>query len=327
MRKLSRVCNQGHSTRVLPYLFSCQILILVFLGSPVAFGQQPHPIDAHAVLEFNAQPQHQLSVKEGNNLVKKNVSNLANFQLADNQDYAVVEANNQVKKLPPSYQIPGAQDIRGDKYLLPFNLLAKLSNNSTVSLGVILINSTPMEIDDTGEEFNGKLVFRLLNRDHPNLPGEDLKKPVMFEIYSQKLDVVDPERIEIDRTNTSSPAISCRGDNGLVDSVDVKIVTEFKPEGYVFHLNIEPYLEIMSKKNKIQGMGIEEANMSLMLLGTTQDGSLEVSLDVSLGSVDPSDMKVYPDKPEQFKVRSAGLGEAVVTAFAPNIRTIEKSFT
>jgi len=296
-------------------------------GLPVAYGQQPQTINAHRALEFNAQPQQQLSVKEGNNLVEESVSNISNFQLSDNQDYAVAEASGQVKKLPPSFQIPGAQDIEGDKYLLPFNLLAKLSNNATVSLGVILINSTPMEIDDAGKEFNGNLVFRLLNRDHPNLPGEDLKKPVIFEIYSQKLDVINPERIELNRTNTSSPEINCRGDNGLVDSVDVKIVTEFKPEGYVFHLNIEPYLEIMSRKNNIQGMGIEEATMSLMLLGTTNDDSLDVSLDVSLGSVDPTDMKVYPDKPEQFKVRSASLGEAVVTAYAPNIRTIEKSFT
>ena len=100
MRKLSGVCIHGHSTRVLPYLFLCHMLILVFLGSPVAFSQQPHPFDTLSVLEFTAQPQHQLSVMEGNNLVEENVSNIANFQLADNQDYAVVDVNENVKKLP-----------------------------------------------------------------------------------------------------------------------------------------------------------------------------------------------------------------------------------
>jgi hypothetical protein len=183
-----------------------------------------------------------------------------------------------------------------------------------------------MEIDDVGEQFNGKLVFRLLNRNNPTHPGEDLKNPVNFEIYSQKLDVINPARIELNRTNTSSPEITCKGGKGLADSVDVRIVTDFKPEGYVFHLNIEPYLEIMSIKNKILGMGIEETNMTLMLQGTTLTDSIAVSLDASLGSVDPYEIYVYPKRGKQFSVRSAGLGETVITAHAPNIKTIEKRF-
>lgn len=327
MRNIPGVSPQSHSTRAFPCLSTCLMLILVFLGSPAAVGQQFRPVDTLSVLEFNAQPRHRMSIMEGNRLVQENASNASNFQLSENQDYAVIEAADQVRKLPSSYQIPGNQDIQGEKYLLPFNLLTKLTNNSTVSLGVILINSTPMEIDDAGGQFKGNLVFRLLNRDHPSLPGEDLKHPVLFEIYSQELDEISPERIELNRTNTSSPEISCRGDHGLVDSVDVKIVTEFNPEGYVFHLNIKPYLEIESKKSTIQGMGVEEANMSLLLLGTTRNDNLHVSLDASLGSVDPIELNVYPDRPGHFKLRSAGLGKTVVTAYAPNIRTIEKGFT
>ncbi len=262
MRKLSRVSSVSHSTRVFLNLFSCLIFCLVFLGSPLVISQQPQASDTHPVLEFTAQPQQHIAIMEGNNLVHEPIANATEFQLADNQDLALIEVDDPVRKLPPYYQIPGNLDITGDKYLLPFNLLARLTDNSTVSLGVILINSTPMEIDETGEQFKGKLVFRLLDRNNPTLPGKDLVNSVFFEVYSRELDLINPARIELKRTNTSSPEITCNGDKGLVDSVDVKIVTDFKPEGYVFHLNIQPYLEIMSKKNIIQGMGIENVNMT-----------------------------------------------------------------
>jgi len=326
MKKLSKVRIVNYSVRVILYLFSYFILCPAFLGSPVVVGQHLQPQDSQSVLEFTAQPQHSIAIMEGHNLVYESAANVADFQLADNQNFAIIEADDKVVKLPPSYQIPGNPDIKGDKYLLPFNLLAKLTDNSTVSLGVILINSTPMEIDDTGKQFKGNLVFRLLNRNNPTHPGEDLRDSVFFDIYSQELDLILPQRIGLKRTNTSSPEINCNGDRGLVDSVDVKIVTDFKPEGYVFHLDIKPYLEIMSKKNTILGMGIENANMILMLQGTTLKDSIDVALDASLGSVDPNQIMIHSDRPGQFKVRSAGLGDTFVSAHSPNIKTIEKSF-
>lgn len=326
MRKLPRLCSVNYSTRIFLKLFFFLILCSAFLGSSIVSGQQAQTRDTLSELKFIAQPQHRIAIMEEDNRVQETNVNAATFQLAENQNFAVIEADIPVRKLSPSNKIPGILDMTGDKYLLPFNLLARLTDNSTVELGVILINSTAMEIDEAGQQFNGKLVFRLLNRNNPTLPAEDLESPVFFEVYSQKLDLINPERIEFTRTNSSSPEISCGGDKGLVDSVDLKVVTDFKPEGYVFHLDIEPYLEIKSAKNTILGMGIEEPKMTLLLQGTTMNDSIAVSLDASLGTVIPNEIMMYSDIPGQFKVRSAGLGETVISAHAPNIKTIEKSF-
>lgn len=47
-----------------------------------------------------------------------------------------------------------------------------MTSNATVSLGVILINKTPMEIDDAGEQLSGNLVVRLLSFELPNMVNE-----------------------------------------------------------------------------------------------------------------------------------------------------------
>ena len=212
MRILSKVSNVCRSSRVFVYLFSSLFLCSAFLGSAVVIGQQVQPEESLSELEFIAQPQHRVAIMEEDNRVQETNANAATFQLAENQNIAVIDTDMPVRKLSLSSNITGNLDIKGEKYLMPFNLFARLTDHSIVELGVILINSTSMEIDEAGKQFNGKVVFRLLNRNNPNRPSEDLINSVFFEIYSKELDLIVPERIELKRTNTSSPEISCRGD-------------------------------------------------------------------------------------------------------------------
>ena len=76
---------------------------------------------------------------------------------------------------------------------------------------------------------DGTKVFRMLAEDSglKKIKNIGPKDPVNFEIYSQKLDLLNPASVELKRYNTSSPEIKCIGDKGLVDSVDVKIVSGF----------------------------------------------------------------------------------------------------
>jgi hypothetical protein len=302
-----------------------RIFAVVFI-SGVIFNQTfTQPVQLHETLEIQPEQLNQqvhIKMIDMNQVIQDTLVNLQEFVLPENNNLAVIKWGDQVTKLPESYHVPGMQQHPGKNYMMPYRFLAKLKDNTTVYLDVLLINNRPLEFDDSKLEFHGSLVFRLVNRNDPAQSGKELKETVLFELFSRELGILNPSKIELSRTNTDSPEIHCYGKSGLTDSADVKIVTEFKPEGYVFYLNVEPYLEIKCSRKSIQGLGIQEVSATLMLLGSSQDVSINASLDVSLGSVKPEIIAVAASSPSVFKVRSENIGEATLNAHSPNIRTI-----
>jgi hypothetical protein len=77
---------------------------------------------------------------------------------------------------------------------------------------------------------------------------------------------------------------------------------------------IEPFIEMNLTKSHIQGLGIQDAPISILYVGSDKKDSIKVALDVSKGTVIPNTQYIRFNEPAEFRLRSESIGEAEITA-------------
>jgi hypothetical protein len=302
------------------------VLMVALLVPSVAQDLPLSATELQAYPHFSSQAAS-VKIVSQNDVIRDTTVQLAGYSLPPGSRYAVVESGEVITSIPEDTHTPGLNLVEGQKFLLPFKLITRTKNQATVILDIILINRTPMILDVADRRFHGNILVRLLNRNDPTNASIELDEPVSFEIVSSRLENINPAKINVSQVNTDSHEIQCISKSRLTDSVDVKIVPAFKPEGYTFYLDVEPYLEIISNKETIPGLGIHKIPVTIMINGSTLEDSIPVSLEVSKGSVEPHQINVSTVAPSVFTVRSESLGKAEITGHSPNVMIIPDTIT
>ncbi len=172
-------------------------------------------------------------------------------------------------------------------------------------------NLKPLVYDPDNEEgYTSILSFMLFSENGEN--EQKIKTPVHLEINSTRLNTV-PQRLTMDYVNLPSKDIKVFT-REVKDSVDIKIITNSAPKGYVYYLKVDPFLRLSSHDNDIQGLGIEEAEFDVQFRGSSSSDEELVTIISSAGEVSPSSFNLAYNKTQKVKVRSQGLKDIVLSA-------------
>jgi uncharacterized membrane protein YeaQ/YmgE (transglycosylase-associated protein family) len=139
-----------------------------------------------------------------------------------------------------------------------------------------------------------------------------LKIPVLIEVVSNDIRTIDPASKEIDHMSIPLTEIKFRGTD-LSDSAQVKIITKSNPLGYETFLKVRPAIELDSKRQVLQGLGIQSIPISLKVLGSSMKDSVKVSFNIGKGTVEPETVFVPYDRPTVVNLRSEGIGATTLS--------------
>jgi hypothetical protein len=196
------------------------------------------------------------------------------------------------------------------------------SNNNIVYQPVIT-SFKPLTYDYTSEKFTSSLNFMLLSTEDRT---DNISNPVLIELHSNYLESINPNQLKINHLNLPSTSVDVASQNAQ-DSVQVRIVTKTNTDGYETYLKVEPTLSLFSNRNSIQGFGVQKIPLQVRWLGSTSQGSKQVTLSTSKGSISPNTLELKYNTPRTVYVRSEGTGQATITASTSGSQSNELNIT
>lgn len=208
------------------------------------------------------------------------------------------------------FQTKGAAATK--TYALPTAYVTRLRDNEVTYLQPVFNTDKLMHYDAEASDFVGSIYILL---EDPAAPTQQrtLAEPIVMEVRSS-VDVVNPATIRFQHTNIPSQTVIFRDKNPR-DSISIRLITPTNNEGYEMSLGVEPTLRMETKGRRLQGLGLQAIPVTLTLHGGTLNGdSIEVTLDVSKGSVTPAKVFVSADKSGIAWLRSENTGPATLTA-------------
>ena len=143
-----------------------------------------------------------------------------------------------------------------------------------------------------------------------------LPTPLRFQLIAEA-DGVEPAELAFEHTNFPLRRVDVTA-RSVSDSLRVQLVSEVDVNGSDIWLPVVPYLEIETRP-RVQGWGVETARVTVRRMGTTSATPTMVSLTTSSGDLDPYDVEVGAAGTGSSVLRSAGAGEAVLTATVPGL--------
>ena len=236
-----------------------------------------------------------------------------------NQTIFVKEESNVVRQIDPAvyekleYNTKNTMSLH-DVKILP-ELFVKTGDTPAkdITYRIAFESNKPLKYEHETNKYSGTLNFFLVPETTLNpLPEID---PVFVSITSTEIDAIVPDDLEIKHLSIPLSEVSIEDDNP-VDSAAVKIITKLNTDGYRTYLKVEPALILESQTKKVQGYGIQEAIVHVLLRGTTSSDPVNVNLSINKGHIEPSTLSVRANIPQKVTVRSAGLGTATLSAIS-----------
>jgi hypothetical protein len=288
----------------------------------------PSLLLAQRVYQYNAQihpqlmhRQEQIKVVNQVQETTMRVADLGTFRLSPSEVRAVVRTNPGIF-LVDKISMPMRQDafMQQAIYMLPELYYAKVAGtNEQISYRIVFIDAAPLRYDFGRNLFEG--IIRFLPVEVSQAGNEP---PVQ-----KSLSV--PEEIRISHGSTSIPMNITQVnwppldvpivEPESVDSVMVRILTIANPQGYVKDLPVEPAVILSTARTGIQGLGVQKLPFHVVLKGITRYRPVPVSIETSLGSIDPASLTLSDDQSKEVILRSEGLGPITLKAISPNFRS------
>jgi hypothetical protein len=150
--------------------------------------------------------------------------------------------------------------------------------------------------------------------------AEELGTPVRVRFGFGDVDSIAPDSVILRQTNAQLEPVRVFAST-VMDSVRVLVVPASDPRGVSIWLPVQPALAFDQAPSRVQGLGVEAATLVVGVRGTRLRDSLPVSLSVSRGSLE-SNRLMLTEGGSAVKLRSAGLGAAVLTARAPGMAAV-----
>jgi hypothetical protein len=144
-----------------------------------------------------------------------------------------------------------------------------------------------------------------------------LPTPVRFQLLAEA-DTVNPAELSFEHTNFPLRRVEVTARRAS-DSLRVHLIPEFDVEGTDIWLPVVPFLEVETTPLRIQGWGVQTAQVVVRVAGTTAATPTMVNLTSSSGELEALDLQIGAAGSGATSLRSAGAGEAVLRASAPGL--------
>jgi hypothetical protein len=211
---------------------------------------------------------------------------------------------------------------------LPFRLYGVSPDGSHLDLGVVVdVEGGGMRPSPNASSFVGRLRFGIIDTQNPN-SQQTLPTPVNFLVTADVDSIAPDGSLSLDHTNlpfvpVTLSAVSPR------DTVSVQIRPSFSPANpvRVDVCLIRPELSIEASPKKIQGWGLEEADITVRATGMAQPAATEVTLDTTKGGLERTSVSLDDKGVGATKIRSIGLGLAKISAKSSRLKGAETDVT
>ena len=297
------------------------ILMLVFTAGIAQISTaQNQTLPPRAINIINRDlPRFQIAQQDTSNLELLNSFNFQNLQLQPRQK-TIVNLNRDISRVdigtmnridPAIFAGVDKQNIFSFPELHVENSGASGSEADQIIYQPVITSLKPMVFDRMSNTFTSTLSFLLLSADQSS---GDISTPMPIELHSDFLDNFQPSnQLRIGHLNLPSTNVSISARN-VRDSVQIRIVTEAKTDGYVTYLKVEPTLNLFTERKRLQGLGIQQVPLQLTWRGSSSDESKVVNISSSKGTVTPNSVELSYNQPAIVYLRSEGIGNASLTA-------------
>lgn len=234
-----------------------------------------------------------------------------------NQTYVFQSDDKKIARLNPSFYSKLDSKFQSTYTKDDIKLIPEIFVNTGSTPGSQYIyrigfeSRLPIRYQFSSKQFEGTMKFFLLC--DASLGNYALSEPVLIEVVSNDIGSIKPESKEIDHISLPSTDLELQ-DPELSDSAQVKIITRSNPEGYETYLPVDPVLLIDSTRTTLQGLGVQKIPISIRVIGSSLQDSVEVSFNVDKGAIEPNAIYVQYNRPSTVYLRSEGLGHATLTA-------------
>ena len=244
-----------------------KVVLAALLMSSMVYSQiqrkEVHKIESYEPILKTEKSKVKMEVFENNRIESSKTYDLNTIKIPENRNVNIAyddKIKNVEQDLVPAELV--SQFSTNEFKVIPEILVSKVKGkNEMVSYQIYFTSSQPFKYDHNTQKFNGQLEFVLVDPINQNTVS-DLEDPVYVEVKSSEVDDISPNSFEINHLSIPSSQIKLSQQNGM-DSLQIKIVTKSKLEGYPAYVPIEPSLKITAQDTKIMGYGLEATQLQV----------------------------------------------------------------
>lgn len=205
------------------------------------------------------------------------------------------------------------------KIIPEFYIESYISNNNKIELIYKPIFTTLKSLKYTkvDDDYGYKSTLSFILYCENDNDGQKIKSPVLIEINSKSANLY-PNSLSIDHLNLPSTNVEIFTKNAT-DSVDVKIITNNKPEGYIDHIKVIPILQLSTNRKTIQGFGIQQIPINISFKGSSSSKTESVSIITNKGNVNTQTFNLAYNSQKNILLRSEGLDDIEVFAISSSV--------
>jgi hypothetical protein len=218
---------------------------------------------------------------------------------------------------PERYGLPGGTAGAGgedEPNLLPWEWVAMDGDRTeAVNFRPVFAVVEPLRYRRDEGLFRARILLGLVEVGRPGV-SRPLATAVGIRVLSTDADGVEPEVVRLERTNELVADVEVRARSPL-DSVRMEFRPAALSEGGVeAWVPVRPGLAVELSPRRIQGFGLEAADIRVTLLGRSPAQSVTVSLASAYGAVDGGEVEIGTSGTARARVRSRSLGWDTITA-------------
>ena len=295
------------------------LITLSLFAALIPISLMSQTVNKHYLIGSQAlHKQTTFKVLQTNQLSTTKTATVGSFKLQPGELKAVVKVESHPTKIE-TIPLPIMKEIspKAKLFALPEVYYAREKNtNNQLSYQILYVDKEPLRLDFRQKSFRGLIRFYAIEPDYLDAPqpmGKQLAAPE--EILVTFKDVRIPLNIrQIDFPPLDVPIMYPNPQ----DSLEVKILTASKPEGYSATLPVEPAIIVFSNRKTIQGFGLQTIPIDVHLMGVTTYKPIAVNIMSSLGTIDSSHLVLTNNSPKEVILRSEGIGKIDVTVTGTN---------
>ena len=199
------------------------------------------------------------------------------------------------------------------RYQLPIRMIGADATGERVRLRpVVEVGGGGLRYRSPTDGFSARVLLGLEDEDEP-ARSRPLGRTVRL-LVTAEADSTTPESISIDHSNLPFATVEIVALRPG-DSVRLRVQPDFDPDGVELSIPVvRPELTLRVSPQRIQGFGLETADLTIRVEGAATAGSLAVTLSSDRSRPEPPVVELDPSGAATALIRSNGVGTARVVA-------------
>ncbi|HET9334399.1 MAG TPA: hypothetical protein VFQ21_12565 [Gemmatimonadota bacterium] len=167
--------------------------------------------------------------------------------------------------------------------------------------------------------FSGRFLVALRDSTRP-AQGDTLPNPVRIQVFAMDSGEVTPSFIDIAHTNRVYEGLTFQSSRAE-EEVRLRVYTPTISSGMDINIQVKepPRLSLYASPYRIQGFGLEQTTLRVVVPEEVGESAVEVMLDSRVASPEPSTLSVEPGKSAEANLRSGWLGSVSITAVSGSL--------